>query len=341
MTFLTVGLPVYNAMPFLPETLDSLLRQSYQDFELLVIDDGSTDDSLEYIRSVKDRRIRVLTQENQGLSATLNRMLREVNTPWLVRHDADDIAFPQRLAATANYIKRFPDAGMFYSYARYYQDGRVFGTFRSTTASPEGLRELTRSGQLLAICHPTAALNVEKTIAVGGYRFNFHVEDIDLWWRMALAYDIRLIPEATLAVRHNLASVSAQNFERQCINTLFVQYLLLSHLWQLTALPYETVYSRLGVLVDRRQIRFRENTRLTNIYLSRKRYAEALKHACLAFAASPLHLLIRVLYEFRPKAPVTNGVVAERFREQTDSLWPQQRQIPAAIPEAVKSAGQA
>ena len=308
---------------------------------MLAIDDGSTDGSLEYLRSVTDRRLRVVTQENQGLSATLNRMLREVNTPWLVRHDADDIAFPQRLAITANYVERFPDAGMFYSYARYYQDGRVFGTFRSTTATPEELRELTRSGQLLAICHPTATLNVEKAIAAGGYRFNLHVEDIDLWWRMALAYDIQLIPEATLAVRHNLASVSAQNFERQCINTLFIQYLLLSHLWQMTPLPYETVYSRLSVLVDRRQIRFRENTRLTNICLSRKRYAEALKHACLAFMTSPLHLVVRVLYELRPNAPVTNGAATERFREQRDLLWPQQRHIPAAIPEAFRSAGPA
>jgi GT2 family glycosyltransferase len=341
MTLLTVGLPVYNAMPFLPQTVDSLLGQSYEDFQLLVIDDGSTDGSLEYMRSVKDRRLRVVSQEHHGLSGTLNRMLREVITPWMVRHDADDIAFPQRLAITANYIERFPDAGMFYSYARYYQDGRIFGTFRSTTATPEGLRHLTRSGLLLAICHPTATLNVEKAIAAGGYRFNLHVEDIDLWWRMALAYDIRLIPEATLAVRHNLASVSAQNFERQCINTLFIQYLLLSHLWQMTPLPYETVYSRLSVLVDRRQIRFRENTRLTSICLSRKRHAEALKHACSAFMASPLHLLTRVLYELRPKAPVTNGTAAERFREQRDLLWPQERHIPAAIPDATKSAGQA
>jgi glycosyltransferase involved in cell wall biosynthesis len=341
MTLLTVGLPVYNAMPFLPETVKGLLQQSYEDFQLLIIDDGSTDGSLEYLRSVKDRRLRVVSQENQGLSATLNRMMREVSTPWLVRHDADDIAFPQRLAITAEYIKRFPDAGMFYSYARYYQEGRIFGTFRSTTATPEGLRNLIRSGLLLAICHPTVTLNVEKTINAGGYRFNLHVEDADLWWRMALAYDIQLIPEVTVAVRHNLASVSANNFERQCINTLFIQYLLLSHLWQMTPLPYETAYARLGVLVDRRQIRFRENTRLTNISLSKKRYLEAVKHACLAFMASPEHLLTRVLYEFRPKTAVTNGVAIERFREQRDLLWPHERRAADVVPDAISSVGQA
>src|ERR1700692_3965269 len=97
MTLLTLGLPVYNAMPFLPQTLDSLLRQSYEDFELLVIDDASTDGSLGYLKSIKDSRLRLISQENRGLTATLNRMLAEANTPWLVRHDADYIAFPHRV----------------------------------------------------------------------------------------------------------------------------------------------------------------------------------------------------------------------------------------------------
>jgi glycosyltransferase involved in cell wall biosynthesis len=319
---LTVGLPVYNAMPYLPQTLESLLRQTHEDFELLVIDDGSTDGSLNYLNSVKDRRLRVVSQENRGLVATLNRMLAEAKTPWLVRHDADDLAFPERLALTMDAIGRNPDAGMFYSLARYCQDGRVFGTFRTTNAGAQELSSLTRAGYLLAICHPTVTLNVAKTLSVGGYRFNLHVEDIDLWWRMALNHDIHLIPAATVAVRHNASSVSAKNFERQCTNTLFVQYLLLSHLWNLVPLPYEEASVRLSGLVNRRQVRFRENTRLTNISLSRKRYLSAAKHAALALGASPSHLMKRVLYEFRPESAVVNGENPKRFLENKDLLWP-------------------
>jgi glycosyltransferase involved in cell wall biosynthesis len=322
MKLLTVGLPVYNAMPFLPRTLDSLLRQTHEDFELLVIDDGSTDGSLDYLRSVKDRRLRLLSQENRGLVATLNRMLEEANTPWLVRHDADDLAFPERLTLTADAIQRHPDAGMVYSFARYCQDERIFGTFRTTSATPERLRELTSAGHLLAICHPAVTLNVAKTTDVGGYRFNLHVEDIDLWWRMALKYDIQLIPAATVAVRHNASSVSARNFEQQCINTLFVQYLLLSHLWNLSPLPYEQAASRLSVLVNRRQVRFRENTRRANISLSKKQYFAAAKHALLALGASPSQLLKRALYEFRPEAAVVNGDDPKRFEKNKNLLWP-------------------
>ena len=336
MPLLTVGLPVHNGMPFLPKAVDSLLRQSYQQFELLVLDDGSTDGSLDYLNSIKDPRLRVVIQEHRGLTHTLNRMLSEAKTPWLVRHDADDIAFPERLAITADYIERFPETGMFYSYARYYHGGRVFGTFRTTTASAEDLRTLTTSGYLLAICHPTVTLNVRKTINVGGYRFDLHVEDADLWWRMALAYDIRLVPAATVAVRHNSASVSTNNFEKQCINTLYIQYLLLSHLWNLMPLPYEDVQIKLGSLINWKHIRFRENARLSNICLSRKSYLTACGHAFSALLASPSHLATRLLYELRPRVAVVNGEDPQRFRSKRDLLWPQEH---ISVPGTIKGVG--
>ena len=176
-------------MPYLPESLESILRQSYSDFEILVINDGSTDDSRGYLESIRDPRLRIVDQENRGLTATLNRMLAEARTPWLARHDADDVAFPHRLARAVNYISRYPESGMFYSLGQYYPAGSV-GRYRTTTGNPGEIRDLVRSGYLLAICHVTVILNVERTTAVGGYRFNLHVEDTDLWWRLALHHDI-------------------------------------------------------------------------------------------------------------------------------------------------------
>ena len=219
MSNLTIGLPVYNAMPFLKESVESLLQQTDRDFTILAIDDGSTDSSLEYLRSVRDPRLRVVTQPNRGLTFTLNRMLREVETPWLMRHDADDVALANRVQITRRSIDEFPDAGMFYAEARYYQQGKNLGTFRTTRATPGELREIATKGYLPAICHPTVTLNVDKTMAAGGYRFDLHIEDIDLWWRMALYHDIRYIPEITTFFRHNSASVSASNLEDQTVNT--------------------------------------------------------------------------------------------------------------------------
>ena len=210
---------------------------------------------------------------------------------------------------------------MFYSYARHYHQNRAFGNFRSTSASPRQLRSLTQQGYLLAICHPTVTLNVAKVLQLGGYRFDLHVEDIDLWWRMALVHDIRLIPAFTLAFRQNAGSVSTNHFERQCINTIFIQYLLLSRLWQLTPLPYSVVYDRLQVLLDYQKMRFREHARLANICIGQRRLLHGLAHACAAFAASPADLARRVLHEFRPRAAVTNGEDPRQFVERRHLLW--------------------
>src|ERR1700722_10443255 len=110
-------------MPYLRESLESILRQDYDDFEILVVNDGSTDDSRDYLHSVRDPRLRIVDQENRGVVAARNRMLAEVNTPWLALHDADDVAYPHRLASAAEYINRYPESGMFYSLSEYYPSG--------------------------------------------------------------------------------------------------------------------------------------------------------------------------------------------------------------------------
>jgi glycosyltransferase involved in cell wall biosynthesis len=321
MPILTIGLPVYNAIPFLPESIHSILAQDYHDFNILVIDDGSTDGSAEYLKTVKDRRVRIVRQENMGLTFTLNRMLREADTPWLVRHDADDIAYPNRTTLIMEYIQKYPETGMFYSLADYYQGIKSFGTFRTTVASPEVLSNLTRVGYLLAICHPTVTLNIQKTLSVGGYRFNLHVEDVDLWWRMALHNDIVLIPEFTVGVRHNLSSVSSKSLERQSVNALYVQYLLISHLWGHSPLPYDKIKDKLAVMLDKRRLRFRENIRRANIYAGRREYIKACIYVAKSLMATPEHFLKRVTYELRSKEIAVNGVDPKIFATFSHLLW--------------------
>ena len=129
---------------------------------------------------------------------------------------------------------------------------------------------------------------------------------------------------ATVAVRHNTASVSAKHFSEQCINTLFVQYLLLAHLWKLEPLPYDAVQEVLAKLLNRNHMRFREHARLANIHLSGKRYNAALKHMTLAFLSSPTRLANRILYEFGPDMTALNGEDPNRFATHRDLLWPSQ-----------------
>jgi glycosyltransferase involved in cell wall biosynthesis len=315
---ITVGLPVFNAMPYLPQTMESLLRQTYSDFTILVVDDGSTDDSLEYLQSIRDPRLTVKTQGNRGLTATLNRMLAEVTTPWLVRQDADDIAYPQRLQHTVEQIGKHPDAGMFYSLADYYPSGLKF---RTTQGPPELLQQITQSGYLLSICHPSVTLNVQKALEVGGYRFDLHVEDVDLWWRMALKYDIWFIPEVMVGVRHNSASVSSRNFASQVVNSLFVQYLLHSHIAGLVPLPYQSIRDVLSKVVNTRKFLFREQMRMANINCSDHHYAKTAAHLVRAFLASPREFMRRTAYELRRDNVVYMGEVPEIFEKLKPELW--------------------
>lgn len=319
---ITVGLPVYNAMPFLPEAIESLLRQTARDFNILVIVDGASDGSLEYLETVKDRRLRIISQPNRGLTATLNRMLREVGSGWLVRQDADDVSYPGRIERIKEYISQFPDAGMFYSLAEYYPSRRTLGLFRCSRGSPQKLRGVVQSGYLLSICHPSVALNVSKTLAIGGYRDILHAEDADLWWRMALCHDIHLLHEVLIGFRQNASSVSSRHSYMQELHGLYAQYLLLSHLTGREPQPLEAIFRMLEAQISRSRLKAKQQLRYLNMHLAEKRRGRALANLARALLASPAYSIRRMIDEFFPMANITNGVSPDRFHRRKEAFWP-------------------
>jgi glycosyltransferase involved in cell wall biosynthesis len=110
---ITIGTPVYNGMPWIRETIESIRRQTCADFAVLVIDNGSTDGAGKYRCSLRDSRFRIVTQENPGITATLNRMLAETESPWLMRQDADDIASRNGLPGRWSTSSAIPKRGCF------------------------------------------------------------------------------------------------------------------------------------------------------------------------------------------------------------------------------------
>ena len=322
MSLLTVGLPIYNSMPYLRESVESLLAQTVSDFEILAVVDDCTDGSVEYIESVKDSRLRILRQPKSGLIPTLNRMLKEVETPWLVRQDTDDISYPSRIRTLIEGIKDNPHAGMFCSLAEYYPPKQSIGMFRCTRGTPENFRNIVGEGYLLSFCHSSVALNVEKTLSLGGYRNLKHAEDADLWWRMALQYDIHLLNEALVGYRHHSTQSTTHGTEQQTAYALFIQYLLLSHLWSLPAQPWDCVKEVLGGLVSKKDARSKELIREVNINLSNHQYIKAVESFARSFAASPSYLIGRIRDEFLPGVSIVNGVSPKLFLERKHELWP-------------------
>ena len=110
---ISVVMPAYNAENYIREAIDSILAQTFRDFEFLIIDDGSTDHTVEIIRSYSDSRIRLYQNErNMGVAATLNRGLDLARGEYIARMDADDISLPERFAKQAAYMDAHPDVAV-------------------------------------------------------------------------------------------------------------------------------------------------------------------------------------------------------------------------------------
>lgn len=132
MAKVTVLMPTYNVAPYVKEAIESVLRQSYRDFELLVVDDASTDDTLAVVRSIDDPRIRIAAFDNNvGLAENLNRGLALINTEYVARMDGDDIAEPYWLEREVAILDSHPEIGICSG------GFERFGTVKSLVRFPE------------------------------------------------------------------------------------------------------------------------------------------------------------------------------------------------------------
>ena len=186
----SVFIPVHNGEKYLAQAIESVLGQTHRELELVVIDDGSTDGSLaimeRYARA--DRRVRVFTQENRGVTATGNRGLEEARGDWVARLDADDLFFPEKIERQLAFVKRHPDLRIAGTRGWFINDrGRSLGLVG--TEGPFTREEFLRrrqSGEPVYFIHSSTLMHRETMLAIGGYRTQFvQAEDVDLWLRAA------------------------------------------------------------------------------------------------------------------------------------------------------------
>lgn len=216
----TVVMSVFNGGRFLPEALESILSQTFHDFELLVIDDGSTDSSaatLDTLRS-RDPRVRVFHQENRGLVHALNRGCALARGTYIARMDADDISLPERLASQVAFLEAHPGivlAGTAVAFIDSF--GRVLQTVRYPTANREIQTTLLDSS---VFWHPTVLFSRTAFLSVGGYRDLPHAEDYDLWLRLAEIGELANLPQVLLRYRLHPQQVSVLHCHAQALGSL-------------------------------------------------------------------------------------------------------------------------
>ncbi|MDD3936004.1 glycosyltransferase [Rhodoferax sp.] len=213
----SVVLPVFNGGKYLHAAIESVLTQTFKDFELIVLNDGSTDSSLRVIQSFafKDPRVVIVNRENRGLVATLNEGVQLAKADLVARMDADDICYPNRLTQQYEYIKAHVDCV-------------AVGTLIQLI-DPEGLR-IKKMGSYInhdeivadymrgncSFFHPTVMFRREVAVSLGGYSDQYrHAEDVDFFLRLAEVGRLANLPEVLLNYRQHSTSIGYAHSQAQ------------------------------------------------------------------------------------------------------------------------------
>lgn len=221
---LSIAMSVYNGAPFLPAAIESILGQSFGDFEFLILDDGSRDGSLEIAQSYaqNDARIRIIHRENRGLIVSLNELLTAARAPLIARMDADDIAMPERFAKQIAFLAANPDYGVVGAMrVNIDEQGAIMAEAGPAYATDHaGFIAGIGSGSLL--CHSAVMMRKDLALSVGGYHAAFkHCEDLDLWLRMATITQICSLPDVLIHYRLSDDQVSKRHVVEQHVGAAF------------------------------------------------------------------------------------------------------------------------
>ena len=227
-----VVIPLYNARSYIAQAVSSILAQTYPHFSLLVIDDGSTDGGAEIVMQMRDARIMVWHQSNQGPGAAMNRAIayaRENSFPFIARMDSDDISLPNRLEIQMHRLSSASPNTAACSANCYYIDEsseQVIGT--STVPIRPALIKWEIEHGLRGLIQPCLLARTEALSAIGGYRDQFILaEESDLFMRLSERYSFINAPQylCKIRLRHNSLSVGNTDenswysiYARDCLN---------------------------------------------------------------------------------------------------------------------------
>ncbi len=215
---ISVLLPVYNGERYLAEALDSIAAQSLANYELIAIDDGSTDGSLGILRdhATKDTRIRIVSRPNTGIVGALNEALAMARGSLIARMDADDIVLPRRFELQTRYLEAHPECVVIGCWVlRVDPDNDPL----SLQVEPWSHAEIERrifNGEGGALPHPAMMMRRATLERLGGYRLEAQLaEDVDLYLRAAEIGQLANVHEVLLRYRRHPESVSALQREAQ------------------------------------------------------------------------------------------------------------------------------
>jgi glycosyltransferase involved in cell wall biosynthesis len=203
-------MPVFNTARFLEQALRSVGAQSFRDFELLVIDDGSTDGSIDILRAfaTTESRLRLISRENKGLIATRNELLGAAAGKYLAWMDSDDVSLPDRLKRQYELLRDRPELVCIGSFARCIDPEGSFLKLEEYPADHAGILQAQQQGG--AMRFPTTMMRRDAATRVGGFREPFRMgEDFDLLLRLSEVGKMANIQDTLYLYRQHIESVCA------------------------------------------------------------------------------------------------------------------------------------
>ncbi|EAW35911.1 glycosyltransferase [Lyngbya sp. PCC 8106] len=222
MPQISIIIPVYNGATTIQATIDSVLKQTFSDFELIIVNDGSTDSTLEIISQYRDRRLQVLSYPHAGASATRNRGLKQASGEYIAFLDADDLWTPDKLEAQLNALQTHPKAAVAYSWTDFLDEaGSWRQAGRHTTVNGEPYAAMLLYNFIESGSNPL--IRRDALDDVGGFDESLSGgQDWDLYLRLAARYLFVNVPAVQIfyRIRNNSISSNITRQEQQVVKVL-------------------------------------------------------------------------------------------------------------------------
>lgn len=214
---ITVLMSVYNAENVVHQSIESILNQSFKDFEFIIINDGSTDQTLNILRAYasKDEHIKIIDQDNTGLTKALNVGIKHARGVYIARQDADDISYPNRLAVQSDFLDNNSEILLLGSNCdQLYLDGskRLWGFNTQDELSVITFRQTP-------FAHSTVMMRTESVRELSGYDETYQTsQDMELWMRFAKKGAIAMLENPLIQINASDSSISAKRRKRQFLD---------------------------------------------------------------------------------------------------------------------------
>jgi len=314
----SVILPTLNDAEYVAKAIESVISQTYTDFEIIVVDDGSTDGTIEYLDDHPDDRIKLIVREKKsGITSAINHGIRESRGKFIARHDADDWSDNERLEKQVAYLDRNSEVVLVGTGAYLVDENGIIQSQRRVLESPS-LDDLINHNEFV---HGSVMIRKGVLESVGCYDEWFHTtEDYDLWLRLAEEYEVRNIDEPLYYFRQHDESLYGSNLEE----------LKLYHLLAVRRVT-SGIDDEIRSLIDERGIdAFRDqltesekrwfHTELAREYLRYGDLKNGRHHSKQAIKRSPTNLMTYSLFVLSLTTPGITQFVARVYRRFRNGL---------------------